>query len=281
MKTFFYGWYMKCQSKEHTVAVIPAVHQKDGQKSCSIQLITEEGVWMAKMPDNVFSRDRRGISIGENRFSQRGIRLHLVTSRLDVKGELRFGPLSSLRYDIMGPFGLIPFLECRHRVFSMKHLVTGTLSINGRSYCFDHGWGYWEGDCGYSFPKEYAWTQCCFPRGSLMLSVADIPMAGFHFTGTIAVVMWHGREYRMATYLGAKVIHIQRGRLRIRQGDMELEAWLLEAAHQPLQAPVAGDMGRTIHESAVCRAYYRFRKGNRILFAFETRKASFEYEYAL
>jgi hypothetical protein len=38
-------------------------------------------------------------------------------------------------------------------------------------------------------------------------------------------------------------------------------------------------MVRTIHESASCRAFYRLRKEGCILFAFETDKASFEFEY--
>lgn len=61
-----------------------------------------------------------------------------------------------------------------------------------------------------------------------MLSVADIPMAGIHFTGIIGVVLWHGKEYRLATYLGAKVSQNQNGKIRIVQGNMELEVCLLE-----------------------------------------------------
>lgn len=114
-----------------------------------------------------------------------------------------------------------------------------------------------------------------------MLSVADIPIAGMHFTGIIGVVLWQGKEYRLATYLGAKAVKIQNRRIRIVQGDMELEAWLLEETGRPLKAPAKGDMVRTIHESAVCQAFYQFRKGGRTIFAFETNKASFEYEYPL
>lgn len=51
--------------------------------------------------------------------------------------------------------------------------------VNGREYSFRSAWGYWEGDRGRSFPREYVWTQCCFRGGSLMLSVADIPLPGF------------------------------------------------------------------------------------------------------
>ena len=112
-----------------------------------------------------------------------------------------------------------------------------------------------------------------------MLSVADIPIAGIHFTGVIGAVLWRGKEYRMATYLGARVVQIQNKMVRVIQGNLELEVRLLEASERPLKAPAKGDMVRTIHESASCRVFYRFRKKNRTLFAFETDKASLEFEY--
>ncbi len=114
---------------------------------------------------------------------------------------------------------------------------------------------------------------------TLMLSVADIPMAGMHFTGIIGVVLWQGKEYRVATYLGARAVQIQNKMVRIVQGNLELEARLLKTSEHPLKAPAKGDMVRTIHESAACRASYRFCKEGITLFAFETDRASFEYEY--
>lgn len=275
----FYGWYLKCQSNTQTLAVIPAVHQVERKRTCSIQIITEDSSWTVNFSAEAFHRAGRNISIGENRFGTSGIRLAVNMPELAIKGKLDFGPLSPLKYDIMGPFALVPFLECRHSVWSMRHSVCGTMYINGQKYSFQNACGYWEGDRGRSFPKEYLWTQCCFQNGSLMLSVADIPIAGIRFTGTIGIVLWKNKEYRLATYLGAKVVQNQNRMIRIVQGDLELEAQLLEAAERPLKAPTKGDMVRTIHESAVCRAFYRFRKGNCILFAFETNRASFEYEY--
>lgn len=112
-----------------------------------------------------------------------------------------------------------------------------------------------------------------------MLSVADIPMAGIHFTGIIGAVLWRGKEYRIATYLGAGIAGIRNGTVRVIQGNLELDARLLEASERPLKAPVRGNMVRTIHESASCRASYRFCKEGRPLFAFETDRASFEFEY--
>lgn len=283
----FYGWYFKCQSYSQTLAIIPAIHGTRDKITCSVQIITKEGAWTVPFPGNAFHRTvmTKSMFIGKNRFTPKGIRLSIQKPGLRVRGKLDFGPLTPLSYDIMGPFVIVPFLECRHSVWSMRHPVSGTVYINGKVYSFRNAYGYWEGDRGRSFPKEYAWTQCFFPGGSLMLSVADIPMPGFHFNGVLCVVLWKGREYRMATYLGARAARIKDGIIRIVQGDMELEARLLKAdksqkTGQPLQAPSMGNMVRTIHENAACRAFYRFQKGKRTLFSFKTNGASFEYEYS-
>ncbi len=275
----FYGWYFKCQSETQTLAVIPAVHNAKNTRTCSIQVITDHDAWAVTFSADSFKRTKGNLFIGENRFGEKGIRLAIYTPQLTVSGYLDFGQLLPPKYDIMGPFVLVPFMECRHSVRSMRHLVTGNVYVNGQEYSFRNALGYWEGDRGRSFPKEYIWTQCFFAGGALMLSAADIPMAGIRFTGIIGTVLWRGKEYRMATYLGARVVGIQNKTVRVIQGNLELEVRLLEAAKQPLKAPAKGDMVRTIHESASCRAFYRFRKNGCVLFAFETDKASFEFEY--
>lgn len=279
MYNSFYGWYLKCQSETQTLAVIPAVHNAGKKHTCSIQVITDNDAWTVMFHAGLFRRTRRNIFIGENRFGEKGIYLAINTPQLIIRGKLDFGRLSPLRYDIMGPFALVPFMQCRHSVWSMRHSVTGNVCINGQNYSFQNAWGYWEGDRGRSFPKEYVWTQCCFGGGALMLSVADIPMAGIHFTGIIGVVLWQGKEYRIATYLGARAVCIQNKTVRVIQGNLELDVRLLEASGRPLKAPKKGDMVRTIHESASCRAFYRFCKKGRTLFSFETDRASFEFEY--
>lgn len=282
----FYGWYFKCQSDTQTLSIIPAVHETGKKRTCSIQIITENGAWTVPFSGSAFHRIGQNISIEKNRFGKNGIRLAIRERELRVHGKLSFGPLSPLKYDIMGPFALIPFLECRHSVWSMRHTVSGIVFISGQKYLFRNACGYWEGDRGQSFPKAYVWTQCFFKGGSLMLSVADIPIAGFHFKGVIGIVLWHGREYRLATYLGARIVCLRDGVIRIVQGDMELEARLLDKDTvkrdgRPLKAPTMGNMVRTIHGNAACRAFYRFRKGKRMLFSFKTGGASFEYEYPM
>ncbi len=63
-----------------------------------------------------------------------------------------------------------------------------------------------------------------------MLSVAGIPMAGIRFTGIIGVILWRGKEYRIATYLGARVVKIQDKMVWVKQGSLELDVRLLETS---------------------------------------------------
>ena len=65
-----------------------------------------------------------------------------------------------------------------------------------------------------------------------MLSVADIPFFGFHFIGIIGVILLNGKEHRIATYLGAKVKHIGKYSVTVKQGDYQLTAKLLQKNSQ-------------------------------------------------
>ena len=279
MGDYFCGWYLKCQNERQTIAVIPAFHITGGRKTCSMQVVTDDASWNVAFPYEAFEKTDSTVRISSSRFDKGGFTLNLHTPELTAVGRVTFGPLSPIRYDIMGPFKFVPFMECRHSVFSMKHTVNGTLEINGVTYEFRDGNGYIEGDRGRSFPRQYLWAQCCFPEGSVMLSVADIPFCGFRFTGVIGAIQYRGREYRIGTYLGARAIHIQGGEVIVRQGKRVLTVKRLEEKGHPLAAPVGGRMVRTIHETAACRAYFHYQKNGKTIFEFETDKASFEYEY--
>ncbi len=278
-KDYFKGWYFKCSNDTQTIAFIPAFHRTEHRETASLQIITDDAAFNLPFDSLEFREKPLSVHIGDNMFSEKGIWLNIRTDKLTAHGTLRFGKLSPLRYDIMGPFQFVPFMQCRHNVLSMRHRVDGRLTINGKEMRFQDGMGYIEGDCGSSFPKRYIWTQCSFPNGSLMLSVADIPLYGLHFTGIIGVVMLNGKEYRIATYLGARVQHIGRNTVTVRQGDYMLTAKLLAKNTHPLLAPDHGNMSRTIHESASCKACYRFSHKDETLCEFTSDRASFEFEY--
>lgn len=279
MGNYFWGRYYRCQMENHTLAVIPSVHKAGSDKFCTIQLVTDTEAFRIHLPISDFRKDGNSIHMGGNSFSPEGIRLDIHTEDWNASGDLRFGSLTPLRYDIMGPFHFVPFMQCRHSVYSLQHCVDGNMIINGKTYFFHNGLGYTEGDRGRSFPKAYLWTQCSFSQGAVMLSVADIPLGNFHFTGVIGVVYLDGKEHRLATYLGAKAVKISPDEIIIRQGKTTLTVTPKRMGGHCLFAPEKGQMGRLIREQLACPVRFRFEKDGNLLLDLNANNAALEYEY--
>lgn len=260
--------------------MIPAVHMDEaGRKTASIQVITDEKSWCVPYSGSQFSAQTEilRIQIGECIFFERGMELSIHVDGLELDGRIIFTSLHPLKYPIMGPFQLIPNMECIHSIISMKHGLKGQLVLNDKQFDFSGGIGYIESDRGNSFPSSYLWAQDIWENGSFMLSIAEIPLGRLNFTGCIGVVFLDGREYRIATYLGAKVKRWSSGYAEIHQGRYRLEVEVLNQHDQPLKAPSAGAMNRTIHESVSSELRIRYKKGDRILMERLTYCAGFEY----
>lgn len=281
---YFEGWYLKHQAADGGVlALIPALHiDRRGRRSASLQVITDRESWWVEYPDGALQASEGVFQIwlDGNLFNRKGIWVDLEAGGLSLHGALRYGPFTPLGSDIMGPFRYLPGMECRHGVVSMGHALEGTLTLNGRALDFTGGTGYVESDRGRSFPGAYLWTQCAWREercSSLMLSIATIPVAGGQFTGCICAILHGGREYRLATYRGARVERWSGGGALIRQGEYRLAVELLEGEGRPLRAPVQGGMGRTIHESLDAVVRYRLWAGERLLLDHTGARAGFEY----
>ena len=279
MRNSFSGWYFRCQSETQTLAVIVSVHKSSDLEFCMIQLISDTEAFSVQLPIIDFHMDHDHIQIGNSSFSRDVIRLDIHTETLHAKGFVQFGPLTPLRYDIMGPFRYVPFMQCRHSVYSLHHTVNGELTINGVSYPFQNAIGYIEGDRGYSFPSEHLLTQCSFPRGAVLLCAACIPTGSFHFSGVIGVVYLDGKEYRIATYLGAKAVRITPEEIIIRQGKTTLTVSPHTTGGHALLAPINGNMDRHIREQLSCTVHYRFEKNGKLLLDLDALNAALEYEY--
>ena len=282
MNSYFEGWYFKQQNQTETVALIPAVYTgRDGRRCASLQIITDDGSYFTQLNENTSFLNRRRLAgqVGGSGFFGGGVILDVDTEDIKAEGRLKFGRLSPVCGDIMGPFRFLPFMECRHSVMSMIHSVNGSLRINEREYEFQNGMGYIEGDRGKSFPERYIWTHCCEDGVSVMLAAADIPVFTSCFRGIIGAVHMNGIEYRFATYLGAKAAKISEKRMCVFQEGFMLSVDIFEHDAQKLSAPTEGMMTRTIKESPSCRARYVLKKGNKTLFDFTSSRASFEYEW--
>lgn len=281
---YFEGWYFKHQAPGgQGLALIPAFHRDaDGHLDASLQVIAKDRSWWLEYPETELQLSRRPLRVrlGQSVFSESGLDLHIRREDLSLRGSLSYGPLTPLKSDIMGPFRLFGGMQCAHGVVSMGHCLTGELELNGERLDLTGGLGYIETDRGRSFPDAYLWTQCLWDGpegGSLMLAVATIPLPLGGFTGCICSVLYGGREYRLATYRGARIEAWSPTGAVIRQGGYRLEVKLLSQRQQPLRAPVEGRMERTIHESLCARVGYRFWRGETLLLQHTDDRASFEY----
>lgn len=268
MERYFNGYYFKHQKGRHTLCLI--VSRSDHGRL--IQVVTEEFAEAVPLTEG-------------NYFSPGGIRLNIHSGRLSLTGCIRYGRPAPLRYDIMGPFALFP-MECRHKVVSMDHGLEGKINLNGKTIDFTGGRGYIEGDSGRSFPSDYTWIQCnSFTEScSVMAAVAKIPLTslfgGLHFTGCICAIFYGGREYRLATYLGARIVECSGQRMVLRQGKYRLEIRVYgnKKAGHLLHAPQDGKMDRRIREAADCPASFVFSRGGETIFHLYSEHAAFEYE---
>lgn len=282
-KIYFEGWYFKHQSEDFSIAFIPGINiNKNGYKYAFIQIITESESYNIDYDFNDFSisKDKQTIKIKDSIFSLKGSIINIKNKDINIRGKLTYKNITSTKGDVMGPFAYFPFMECFHGVLSLNHKVEGSLFINNEELRFKDGIGYIEKDSGRSFPNKYLWLQSNYfsmKDTSIMVSIADIPFLGFNFIGCIAVIYYEGKEYRLATYNGVKVISYNEKGLKIKKGPYRLEVEIEELYPQNLLAPNAGEMIRTIKENIACNARFRFFKGENLIFNLDSNKTSFEY----
>ena len=286
---YFEGWYFKHRAAGRTLALIPGMHRDaEGRLAAFLQVAADGFAFPIPYDFSLYHtrRGRLGIALGNNLFGERGVRLDVDTPGLRLKGVIRYGPLTPLKGDIMGPFALAPGMECRHGVISMGHPLAGRVECNGEIWDFTGGTGYIETDRGRSFPRRYLWTQCNeFARrgDGVMASAAVIPYGGLQFPGCIAAVIVGGREYRLATYTGARIRRWNENGLVLQRGDRRLTVEAAPGAvrsGQSLLAPRGGAMDRRIREAPACPVHYLFEAGGRILLDETSAGASFEYDGA-
>ena len=279
----FRGWYFKHQLPGGSVAFIPGYQiAADGTRSAFLQIITIDRSEYIAFPYEAFSWQKSPlrISLGNNVFSADGIDLDVQTPSIKIEATLRYGVLAPLKKNIMGFYRFLPFMECRHGVISMYHAVSGKVTIDGMPIFLHDTCGYIETDWGRSFPKSYLWTHCgtdsCGTK-SVMLSVARIPYLGREFWGVIASVIDNKKEYRIATYRGAKIKTIREGYAEIIQHKYRLVFEAENEDGQELLAPQDGKMDRLIRENISTLGHYRLFYEYIFLFGMDCERASYEY----
>jgi len=268
---YFQGRYYKHQKGDEIVALIAG----RSEDAAFVQLIDRSLSRCFFYPLSDYEKTDRSIRIGPNTFAAEGVHLDIEREKSRISANLRYGPFTPIRSDIMGPFRFLP-MQCKHGIVSMRHDVDGLIQINGQTVDYSGGVGYIEQDSGRSFPSEYLWVQCLEDDCSISLSIADIPFCGFRFTGCIGVILYQGKEYRLATYRGVKIERYEPTSVHLRQGNYRLEVDLSSFHPLPLCAPNKGKMNRTIEECVACGAIFTFIEGEKALFQLRSDRVSIE-----
>lgn len=265
-KRHFEGWYFKHQKGPDMAAFIPG----RADSGAFIQMVTPAG--SRQFPVEALTVHRGLIQADKCRFSPGGCHIDLP----GVRGDLDYGPMVKLSSDIMGPFRFLP-MECRHGILSMGHSLRGRVTIDGETHCFDGGTGYIESDAGRSFPREYLWVQCnSFPeKWAITAAAAHIP--GLPVPGCICAILYGGREYRLATYRGARIRSWEQGRLCLTQGPYLLDIQAAPTQGHRLASPVNGQMTAAIHESCCVPIRARLWKNGKEIFDLSSQEAAWEF----
>jgi tocopherol cyclase len=278
---FFEGWYVKLVSADRTarLAVIPGVFlgvegSAGRHDEAFVQVL--DGVtgrsWYERYDSGEFHAEtsRFDLTIGPNRFSDRGLTLDLAESGL--RGQVQFStaldpwPVTLRSPGIMGWYSWVPVMECYHGVGSFGHGLSGSLSLDGGELAFDGGLGYLEKDWGRTFPSGYIWMQSNhFTRSgvSLVASIAVIPWHRTQFRGFIVGLRLPGPDgrptlHRFATYTGARTTRLTvddeqvHWSLRAKTGE-KLEISAERRRGGLLHAPVLTQMHRRVEETLDAR----------------------------
>jgi hypothetical protein len=298
-KHYFEGWYFKCISadRKQAIAIIPgmAIDPK-GKKHAFIQVINAVTgkTWYHHFSDADFTAlaDQFEVKIEQNTFNAQGLSLNIDTAEGGVKGKLTFDnihPFPSGRKNpgIMGPFGMIPLMECYHAIIDLYHEIKGVIQLDGEELDFNGGVGYIEKDYGRSFPKTYLWLQASHfatSNATFVFSRARIPFLGREFPGFFAYFTnFEALTCRFATYNHSRLETWEvdkeegscTGKLVGPAGTLTFKAQMKGGGR--LRAPVDGLMDREIIESITAEVWVKLtdRQGN-VLFESTSSEAGME-----
>lgn len=278
-KNYFEGWYFKHQKQDETICFIVG----KGGESSFIQIITNDfsKTVYYDAEDYKVARHFEQIRVGKSVFSKNGCIVDINDGDLVICGRLSYVGITPVKNDVMGIFKHFPRMECYHGVVSLDHGIHGSLIINGHEHDFTGGKGYIEKDYGTSFPKSYFWCQCndFDTKTSIMIAVAKIPYLGLTFNGIICCVYFHGKEYRLATYKGARIKEMSQDKIVIGQGKYTLEAHVSPGTEYPLAAPKGGMMERTIYEAINADVHFKMFESGLPIFNIKSSGACVERVY--
>ena len=279
-KHYFEGWYFKItdSKSEQYYAIIPGISIGSWDTHAFIQVLDNNHdvkYFHFEISDFRYNENRFEIMIGDNYFSRSRIRLNLMDIDFSIQGDLYFCnimkyPTTFFRKGVMGPFLLLPGMECYHDIINIQHRIIGHLKVSGKTVDFSGGIGYIEKDWGRSMPKTWLWFQSNHFQPddvSLVFNVAKVPFLGGSFMGFIVMFRYRDRIFMFTTYSGASIsrMYQKNDKIKITVQDcrFRLDLSIAYVDGGVIKAPIDGQMSRNITEcmNAVVKVRFADRTG--------------------
>ena len=240
---YFESWQLRHQAPGgETLSLFPILRiDRAGGTTAAIRVESREGAWNISCPGESFqaSEGLFQVWVKGSLFNRKGLWLDLRTGGMTLCGELRYGPFTPLKYDLMGPVGALPVFPVRRGVISMGHRLEGVLMLNGRRIDFTGGTGFIETVRGTKGPSASLWSQSIWREersNSILVSVERLPTLAGPRVNCLCAALYGGREYRLASYRGASVERWSPEGTVIHQGPLRLAVEPeREGAHPPVR----------------------------------------------
>lgn len=263
-KNYFFGKYYKFINNNHNFSF--SVIDVNSNEGHSYQIIFKDKAY--------FVNDESQIKVNKD-----SLFFNVKQDDLTLTGEISFINLNPLKRKVMGPFSIIPFMECKHDIYSMYHDLKGKIYINNSEFSFDDGVGYIEGDKGTNFPKKYIWYNSTLPSTSLTFAIATIPLGFVKFIGILGFIKTNDKEYYLSTYNFAKLVKSDKDHITIKKHNYVLDIKISFKEGHNLKAPIKGDMSRYIKENVAVYSSYTLSYKNKIILSNEDPLSSYEWVF--
>mgnify|MGYP003293544038 CR=1 FL=1 len=261
-KSYFSGCYFKFVTKNNKFSFAIILSSMDGK--WTKQLITKD--------DSYIIKDDCAIKFVDDKT----LNFNIDEQGLTMKGVIKMGLYIPPKKDVMGPYRHFK-MECKHKIISLYHSLSGKIVVNNKPISFDGGRGYIEGDEGYSFPSEYIWYNSIYEDATITLAIATIPFGLIKFTGLLCVIRAGDKQYNLSTYNGAKIKEYSRKGLLIKKGSYALKLDYDIPSSPSLLAPTPAGMNRKIKEGLAIKSSYVFKKGKNVILIGNDDVSSLEY----
>ena len=111
-----------------------------------------------------------------------------------------------------------------------------------------------------------------------MISIARVPFYGTVFRGCICAILYRGKEYRLATYRGVRLLSFTPEHICLIQGNLMLELNIIPVhTGHPLRSPEQGKMSGTIRECCNARLRAKLNQDGETVFDLQSDHAVYEF----